>query len=246
MNKIVKVTDNFFGFFWFIQLNLMKMNKTHSRIIQKLHDIALVTLLALIIIVALANWLTTASYIIFCAFTITVFVLDWFTEAIKTLTTVSGFITHSILATIVISMILWQLLSNVLESIFSSSLHSLISYALICISIAIVWSFYSILCNNQVATLVNGVLTVILSVLANQIELIINILPNSFWNKHTSSIPPELLLEYTPSQYVKLIVSIISFPVINMLAFATIVCLIKQYWIKQYNEDKDINRDLVY
>lgn len=170
-----------------------------------------------------------------------------FNNAIQMFTSIKGFIKYSVFPLLFSFLILYNLFDVFVSNYISINepIKSYLPYILVCLALCFAWCIHSSFCNIEISTIINGVLTAGIGVLIEFKSVIINIIP---YEKLTEFFPvDETLLEmegHNIRSMLDVAISLVLFPLLLTLSVATVVCIIKKYWIKKYNCGMDINNEL--
>lgn len=170
-----------------------------------------------------------------------------FNNAIQMFTSIKGFIKYSVFPLLFSFLILYNLFDVFVSNCISINepIKSYLPYILVCLALCFAWCIHSSFCNIEISTIINGILTAGIGVLIEFKSVIINIIP---YEKLQEFFPvDETLLEmegHNIRSMLDVTISLVLFPLLLTLSIATVVCIIKKYWIKKYNCGMDINNEL--
>ena len=106
---------------------------------------------------------------------------------------------------------------------------------------AFIYTWRSLLAKNDMVICANSIMSVLLFALLEVKSSVVNLL--SIWYSiDTFQYTLVLNSEYATPQFFDFMVSIMLLPLFFLFTFGTIISLGKQYWIKNYNDNNDIER----
>lgn len=234
-----------FEYQWKIQKLIMKVHKKYFKKINVINRFLFITcFISYIVCWSLKSeillWLPLVISLLYILF-------DIFTNTIPMLTSISGFVKYSTFLLLFSFYILYKVLFTFAFNYISisESIKPYLTYFIICIALCLVWCIYSSFCNIDISTIINGILTAGIGVLIEFKSIIINIIPYKKIQNLLSL--DDTILEmngHNIRSMLDTIISLVLFPLLLTLSIATVICIIKKYWIKKYNCGMDINNEL--
>ena len=250
INKIFSFINFIFSFEWKIQQKIMKLHVTKSKIINLISRVSGILLIIILCFITLiVKQFNTISLIIVGTLAMFCLLTEVISKSLKALTTISGFFTTGLGTIIIIFLLAFVALMENHEAI--SSLNETIvlneyiefdyvGYLFSLIIFAFIWNIFSSLCNTKIATLCNAIITAIVGLLIELKNVIFLFLPSKIGFFDETELVEIEVLGYSETQLFDLAISLFIFPIFATLGIATIVCAIKSYWIKKYNDGCDI------
>lgn len=241
----MKYIAKFFDFQWKIQKFIMKVHKQSLKGLNIINNIMFAIYFISSVILCCSQskvfiWISLVAGFIYFSIAI-------FNNSIQMFTSIKGFIKYSVFPLLFSFLILYSLFETITSNYISISeqIRSYLPYILVCLALSFAWCFHSSLCNIEISTIINGVLTAGIGVLIEFKSLIINMIP---FEKLQESFPvDEKMLEiegHNIRSMLDVTIGMVLFPLLLTLSIATVVCIMKKYWIKKYNCGMDINSDL--
>lgn len=241
----MKYLEIFFDCQWKMQKFIMKVHKQRLNALDKATKVTFFIYFASSIIFCcskskISMWISLIIILIY-------FSIALFINSIQMFTTIRGFIKYSLFPLLFSFVILYNLSDFFVFNYISivEPIKSYLPYILVCLALCVVWCIHSSFCNIEISTIINGVLTAGVGVLIEFKSMIINIIP---YEKLQKFYPiNETLLEsegHNIRSILDVTISLMLFPLLLTLSVATVICIIKKYWIKKYNYGRDINCEL--
>lgn len=242
---MVTIIKAFFTIEWKFQKWIMRIHKVNKSraIMDKIYIISWFCFFATIVISMLLG-IDSSIVAKVCLTAGGVFITVRFLDlSIKALATVSGFLTTGIIAILLVSLTFFSLISTLDIDKFNHNTDNM--YLVFCLSWTLVWCIYSSLCNAEVSTLVNAILTAFLGLITGCKGILWIYVSPFIIGRVSEQFHSQLLLHnYTMEQYFNVAIDITVFPILGAAFLGTVVCVIKRYWIITYNNGNDINRHL--
>ena len=234
---------------WKLQKWLMNITTRKTEKLEKVASwITLIILIIVVIIVVLGMNKVTSSFAlpIVLVFSIAYVVCKFLLKSVKTFATVRGFLSIGLIFMLLCTLGLVQIFDWALLEV--SNEINLSEVFLFNIAFVVAWLITCSLCNAEVATLCNAVFSVLTgfflqasdTLLPHFIKSAINAnLPHSVLN----GLDREMLLITESAEAISYANEVLM-PLFIAFAMGTIICAMKKYWIKVYNNGNDINRYL--
>lgn len=241
----MKFILGFFEFQWKIQKFIMKVHKQSHKDLDVINNIMFVIYFVSSAVVCclkskISIGISLATGFIFLLIAI-------FNNSVQMFTSIKGFIKYSVFPLMISFIMLYELFDVFASNYISidEPIKSYLPYIFICLALCFAWCIHSSFCNIDISTIINGILTAGIGVLIELKSVIINMIP---YEKLQEFLPVnETLLEaegHNIRSILDVTISMVLFPLLLTLSIATVVCIIKKYWIKKYNSGMDINREL--
>lgn len=241
----MKPIEKFFEYQWKIQKFIMKVHKQSSKKLDVINNIMFIVYFgsSLLLYWSKSKVLIGISLIVGSIYLL-IAVLN---NAIQMFTSIKGFIKYSVFPLLFTFFILYNLFDVFVSKyiLLKEPVKSYLPYILVCLALCFAWCIHSSFCNIEISTIINGILTAGIGVLIEFKSMIINIIP---YEKLQEIFPiDETLLElegHNIRSMLDITISLVLFPLLLTLSIATVICIIKKYWIKKYNCGMDINNEL--
>lgn len=228
-----------FAFQWRIQKWIMELpeNQRRLRILNKVYTVSwFASMASMVLIVSAKSQAFIAMLFITGGCHLgSKLLLDSF----HTLTSIKGILTTgfftSIITGIFLAFFIWEAADY--------SIDSNGQYLLLCVCCTAAWVFISSFFNAQIATLVNGISGSLLGLIMSSKRIFwLYLSPSLLRNLSPADLAAFQERGYSPEQLFYDVIDCFLFPFLLAAALGAIFCLIKCYWIKEFNNGNDINR----
>ena len=240
----MKCIKKYFSVTWRIQEWMMgvyeKRKDTLSKAYKWSWTIYIITFLGIGVLALLTSLPPILFFILIIVLLINL-LLGFLSKVIVMFTTISGFLKYGLLTNFTIVLLLIYGIEQFIISnnIFAED-HLLFMYIIFCVLLCLVWAIFSNLTNSKISILMNAIFAVILGVVMQVVEYVLLFISvSSNYLAHASEMEMELLFG-TDLDMIKLALQTVLLPLFLMLAFATIMSALKEYWIVKYNDGNDI------
>lgn len=155
----------------------------------------------------------------------------------KFVTSLRNFILYGFWVEVILSTMTTILIGKFVD-LLGENTDNIIPYIFI-IMLIFIWLFISLIVNNDIAKIVNLILASFSGIILALKDFLILCLPD---------VDVETMaygLSYTYKQGLELIISVVVTPFLITNIIATLLCEIKSYWIKKYNNGIDITMELI-
>lgn len=115
--------------------------------------------------------------------------------------------------------------------------NDLLTYIAFFATVGLFWFMISLVANNKIAKTANEVFSIFFGLIVVIKDTILDFLPeelniDQFINFAESG--------YSDAQVIKMLIDVIATPLLVINAIAMILCVLKEHWIEQYNDSKDL------
>lgn len=105
----------------------------------------------------------------------------------------------------------------------------------------VLWAFFSILANSKVSTTANAIVAAGLAILLAMSSSFLCFFPQNF----SFGIRPTDILKlknngYSPTQFIQIIISLLTMPFIIINGVSMLLAQLKGYWVEKYNDGNEI------
>lgn len=113
----------------------------------------------------------------------------------------------------------------------------LLAYIAFFATIGLFWCMISLVANNKIAKTANEVFSIFFGLIVVIKDTILDFLPeelniDQYINFSESG--------YSDAQVIRMLIDVIATPLLVINAIAMILCVLKEHWIEQYNDGKDL------
>lgn len=241
----MKPIASFFESQWKIQKFIMEIHKQSSKKLDVINNVMFVVyFVSSLVLCCSKSKVSIGISLITGAIYLSIAI---FNNSIQMFTSIKGFIKYSVFPLLFSFLILYNLFDVFVSNYISINepIKSYLPYIFVCLALCFAWCIHSSFCNIEISTIINGILTAGIGVLIEFKSVIINITPYEKLQDFFSI--DETLIEmegHNIRSMLDVTISLILFPLLLTLSIATVVCIIKKYWIKKYNCGMDINNEL--
>lgn len=115
--------------------------------------------------------------------------------------------------------------------------NDLLTYSAFFVTVGVFWFMISLVANNKIAKTANEVFSIFFGLIVVIKDTILDFLPeelniDQYINFAESG--------YSDAQVIKMLIDVIATPLLVINAIAMILCVLKEHWIEQYNDGKDL------
>ena len=178
-----------------------------------------------------------------CPLCVAMIVLDLIKDTKKAMTTLGGFLRVGIYLTMFLLIFILATATLGLEQLVQGATDLYYVFIIISVLLSLFWGTYSSFCNAEVATLANALLTCGIGIIVLTKDLLVKTLcierPVIFISEKFMA--DMASIGFNSSQTIDGVLSLLFYPILLMVGWATMVCAAKKYWINKYNNGKDID-----
>lgn len=175
---------------------------------------------------------------------LTMLACEFLGDTQNAMTTLGGFLKVGIYIILILLIVILVTMTKALEQIFRGTTGQYCVLIIVSVLLSLIWGAYSSFCNAEVATLANALLTGGIGLIILTKDLLVKTLcielPIVFINEEFMA--QMASLGFDSSQTIDGVFSLLFYPILFMVGWATMVCAAKKYWIDKYNNGDDIER----